>query len=428
MKQFFKKTLILSAAISIPSACFASHQSDRNEMHTNATDATANDAHNSPRKQLRQESKNIVAYLADPKLKGRVPLTKEHGQTIEYLVKWFEKNGFKGYGNNAEVSYLQSVPYKKSFGHNIIAGFNEKKGEVFKPKMIFSAHFDHLGKHLYCSSIQEKDHCLGAADNAAGVAAVLAAAKELSKSTTEPYAVILYDLEEYGLLGSDHFVENPTFPLEQVALMINLDTVGLDLFKSLSMHTLVMGSESGGQKLTDLVTQQGKATNLVVHNFSYALSDDRTDLSSFVHHDKNIPFLQIGDGDGSVYHTTEDNLQNLNYEKVALIADYIVGLGQKVLNDHLTFSYTAPSEIFDQYIPTKTDLASLVGILGDLITHATENNFDKTQLETLRESLKTAKGIQARDPDLLLPNSLYEIGDIASTITGMSAAHFLHQI
>jgi hypothetical protein len=91
--------------------------------------------------------------------------------------------------------------------------------------IVFTAHYDHLGISVpdeHGDSIYN-----GFSDNAAGVAMLLAIAEGLR--ATPPgglrhAAVFLFFTgEERGLLGSDYFVARPTFPLDRIRAVINLD-------------------------------------------------------------------------------------------------------------------------------------------------------------------------------------------------------------
>jgi hypothetical protein len=91
--------------------------------------------------------------------------------------------------------------------------------------VVFTAHYDHLGISVpdeHGDSIYN-----GFSDNAAGVAMLLAIAKSLRESPPgglRHAAVFLFFTgEERGLLGSDFFVARPTYPLERIGAVINLD-------------------------------------------------------------------------------------------------------------------------------------------------------------------------------------------------------------
>jgi hypothetical protein len=89
----------------------------------------------------------------------------------------------------------------------------------------FTAHYDHLGVSVPDASGDSIYN--GFSDNAAGVAMLLTIAKALRSSPPgglRHAAVFLFFTgEERGLLGSDYFVAHPTYPLERIRAVINLD-------------------------------------------------------------------------------------------------------------------------------------------------------------------------------------------------------------
>ncbi|TXB64673.1 M28 family peptidase [Vicingus serpentipes] len=88
--------------------------------------------------------------------------------------------------------------------------------------IVFSAHYDHLGK------MGSEVYFPGANDNASGIAMLLNLAyyysyKEVPKKTI---VFMAFGAEEAGIIGSKHFVENPTFSLASINFMINVDIMG----------------------------------------------------------------------------------------------------------------------------------------------------------------------------------------------------------
>lgn len=68
-----------------------------------------------------------------------------------------------------------------------------------------------------------------ALDNASGICDILGAAKAMANSEVKPKRSVLFILlggEECGLYGSEHYAQNPIFPIDKTLLMINLDMVG----------------------------------------------------------------------------------------------------------------------------------------------------------------------------------------------------------
>ncbi len=138
--------------------------------------------------------------------------------------------------------------------------------------MVFTAHYDHLGKMGYDAVFP------GANDNASGVAMMLDMAKYYAKNPP-PYSIafIAFAGEEIGLVGSYYFVENPLIPLDKISLLINMDLMstgdeGLTavnatefpfLFEQLKLCNIA------GQYLPDIAAR-GKSANSDHHYFTEA--------------------------------------------------------------------------------------------------------------------------------------------------------------
>lgn len=89
--------------------------------------------------------------------------------------------------------------------------------------VVYTAHYDHfgIGEPVDGDSIYN-----GALDNASGVAMLLSIAKAFTNLPIPPHRSILFaavGAEEFGLLGSEYYVRNPTFPHYTIAACINLD-------------------------------------------------------------------------------------------------------------------------------------------------------------------------------------------------------------
>jgi hypothetical protein len=89
--------------------------------------------------------------------------------------------------------------------------------------LVITAHYDHLGM------MGSEAIFPGANDNASGVAMMLDMARHFSAPGNQPrysMAFVALAAEETGLIGSEFYVEQPFFPLSQIAFLINLDMVG----------------------------------------------------------------------------------------------------------------------------------------------------------------------------------------------------------
>lgn len=88
--------------------------------------------------------------------------------------------------------------------------------------LVFTAHYDHLGK-------MGPAIFPGANDNASGTSMLLDLARHYSLPENKPkysIAFMAFSGEEAGLLGSMHYVSDPLFPLKNIRFLINLDMVG----------------------------------------------------------------------------------------------------------------------------------------------------------------------------------------------------------
>lgn len=93
--------------------------------------------------------------------------------------------------------------------------------------VVFSAHYDHLGRREPRAGDAPGDTIYnGAWDNASGTAAVLEIARALSQLRPAPRRSVIFLLttaEEKGLLGSEYYVSHPAIPIERTAANVNLD-------------------------------------------------------------------------------------------------------------------------------------------------------------------------------------------------------------
>ena len=128
--------------------------------------------------------------------------------------------------------------------------------------VLYMAHWDHLGKH-------EGDHSddsggdnifNGAVDNATGVAGILEIAEAFAHQDPKPARSVVFvavTLEESGLLGSKYYVAHPTFPMDKIAGVINLDAMSVG---GKSRDFVVTGK--GNSELEDMLKvyadQQGR--------------------------------------------------------------------------------------------------------------------------------------------------------------------------
>ncbi|MEN1727602.1 MAG: M28 family metallopeptidase [Pseudomonadota bacterium] len=126
-------------------------------------------------------------------------------------------------GATATASARNSVRYGESY--NVLARIpgSERADEA----VIYVAHWDHLGRNLALPGSSGIYN--GAVDNASGTAGLLEIARLYQAAGTPERSVVFIavTLEEYGLLGSRYYVNNPVIPTSQTVAAINMDALTL---------------------------------------------------------------------------------------------------------------------------------------------------------------------------------------------------------
>jgi Zn-dependent M28 family amino/carboxypeptidase len=179
--------------------------------------------------------------------------------------------------------------------------------------VIVGAHYDHLSS---CTSKQAGDTvCNGATDNATGVAAALALARDIAENPARRSVIIaLWDREEDGLLGSLAYTQSPLVPLADTVGYVNFDIQGANLLPSLRSTTFAVGPESGGTRLQDMVRDAASGQSLDTRLFSAIFGQGRSDYANFLNVD--VPSVFFTDSTGRCYHTNQDEPGIVDYGKL----------------------------------------------------------------------------------------------------------------
>ena len=111
-------------------------------------------------------------------------------------------------------------------GSNVAAVLEGSDPKLKEEAVVYTAHYDAWG----AGSDGRVFH--GAADNALGVAEMLAVAEAFMKSATTPRRSIIFLAmtgEEHGLYGAEHWTKNPTWKIKQVTANFNFDGMGTEI-------------------------------------------------------------------------------------------------------------------------------------------------------------------------------------------------------
>ena len=157
--------------------------------------------------------------------------------------------------------------------------------------IVVSAHYDHVGYGTRRNSFGPIGLIHnGADDNASGVSLLMEVIDAFSRLGQAPKRSMLFafwDGEEKGLLGSIHWVGQPTVPLDHVVLNINADMVG----RSRGGKLEVSGSRTM-PGLRRLFSTQNETTGLAI-DFPW---DIKTNSDHYTFYKKQIPALLIHTG------------------------------------------------------------------------------------------------------------------------------------
>jgi Zn-dependent M28 family amino/carboxypeptidase len=125
----------------------------------------------------------------------------------------------------AKGSFKVENTLRKIDSHNVIAKMEGSDAALKDQYVIYTAHWDHLGRDPELKGDQIYN---GAADNASGSAGLLELARAYSKLSPAPKRSILFlsvTAEEQGLLGAKYYAANPLYPLKNTLADINMDVL-----------------------------------------------------------------------------------------------------------------------------------------------------------------------------------------------------------
>jgi hypothetical protein len=202
---------------------------------------------------------------------------------IETISVDIENKFIDNYDTRNVVGYIEGSACKDSF-------------------YVFTAHYDHLGR------MGKKTYFPGANDNASGVAMLLNLAEYYSDPENQPeYSLcfIAFAGEETGLKGSQYFVENPLFPLENIKCLINLDMIADN---GDSIHTEV--SSNGEAQLKKIIKLSDELNNEIVFDINDLAPN--SDHYPFIEKDVPAVFFLTRGKYYSVYHTPFDTFENVD--------------------------------------------------------------------------------------------------------------------
>jgi hypothetical protein len=272
--------------------------------------------------------------VADELLKGT-------GHTLDELQKVIDSN-LKPQSfliPDKRLKITESSRTEEVILHNVAAWIEGSDPVLKKEVVVFSGHADHIGE-------SGGNVFPGADDDASGCAAILEIAQAFQSLEKKPLRSLLFlwvTGEEIGLFGSQSYVNNPLFPLENTVADLNIDMIGRVKGIADTTDENPMTGKTGvfvitGNQSKELVAIADEVDKKSPLNMDYSLSGRNHPLQLFSRSDhfnfvkKDIPVLFFMSGLHSDYHKTGDTADKLDYEKMELISKAIYEIGYTVAN------------------------------------------------------------------------------------------------
>lgn len=247
---------------------------------------------------------------------------------------WIHKNSVDLVKNNATISANIVTETYRYPSVNII-GLIEGTDPVLKKEyVLFSGHQDHDGVR---QKYGEDSIYNGADDNASTCVAMFAIARAFKKQPGKRSALfVFHGAEERGLLGSKWYASHPTVPKSSIVAVLNGDMIG----RNGTGEAAILGSTIPHENSADLV-KITKEANDEGPKFVLDTLWDRTDHpEGFYFRSDHLPYARQGIPAifftsvlHSQYHTPMDEAENINYQKLYKMTEWIYRTGWKLANN-----------------------------------------------------------------------------------------------
>ena len=197
----------------------------------------------------------ITAWMVEDAARKLVSMA---GFDLDELRESADNRDFEPVPLGVTTSIGMDVKIVKTKSANVLGLIPGSDPELKDEVVIYTAHHDHLG----IGKPNEEGDAIynGAYDNASGVGVVMSIAqgmKALPEAPRRSVLIALVGAEEQGLLGSEYYAQNPTFPSGKIAANINYD--GGNIWGQTDDVTFIGLGKSTADQLVKLISaEQGR--------------------------------------------------------------------------------------------------------------------------------------------------------------------------
>lgn len=203
------------------------------------------------------------------------------GHDADALIRSAASRGFRAQALSMPVSLALQSRIRATTTYNVV-GVLRGTGAADEA-VLYTAHWDHLGEN---PQLPGEDHIFnGAVDNATGTAALIEIARVFASGENKPRRSLVFiatGAEEQGLLGADHYAQNPLFPLDRTVAVINMDAL-FPFGRTASMTVTGMHTNELEHLLRDAARRVGRSL----------LADPSPEFGAYFRSD-HYPFVKRG--------------------------------------------------------------------------------------------------------------------------------------
>jgi hypothetical protein len=273
-------------------------------------------------------------------------LAETLGMSVEQIEKMAtdrEPGAPKALGKQAQMKI--AVNLNLVYTQNVIAIFEGSDSKLKNEYVSVGAHYDHVGMRE-----GEGDTIYnGADDDGSGTVGLLEMAHAFATGKKKPKRSILFIWhagEEKGMWGSEHFVNNPTVPLESIIANLNMDMIGRSraVGDERPANARLSGPDAiylvGTTRMSTELGALAKKVNDRLYKIQYDFTYDdlkhperiffRSDHYSYAQ--KGIPILFWFDGVSEHYHQVSDHVETIDFGKIERVGRTVFAMAWELAN------------------------------------------------------------------------------------------------
>lgn len=293
-----------------------------------------------------------VEFLSSDDLKGRLCGSPGNDKAAEYIVALYKKLGLEPMGDDDDGGvrgYYQFFSFKiarvkKEFRtRNVVAVLRGSDEKLKDQIVVLGAHYDHVGTTQdpdpgRTPPDEESGDTIfnGADDNASGTTGLLMLAQAIVAGGLKPRRTIVFvnfNGEEWGLKGSEAYLDHPPFPIKNHVAMINFDMLGRNKEKPVTLK---------GAGSSPIWEELAKQANDGI-DLKYRIVKPATGSTDYLNYlKKQIPAVGFFTELHADYHGVADTAEKLDYERMEKIVRVALRMAMSLADADQRPEWSAP--------------------------------------------------------------------------------------